>query len=169
MFCEGEIEMTRVIKPLVLGRSYLTGLIRWGRLSRLAAVCVLVACSASVTAGQVLEGRVTNVRDADTIVVAGTPVRINGLDSVESGTAGFREAKLFAQRLVAGKIITCNLTGERTYDRMVGSCYVDGQDYAAIIIANGHGLDCKRYSGSRYSKYETPRAKRTQIRASYCE
>lgn len=161
--------MIQMFEPLVRGCSYLTGAIHQGRLSRLVAICIFVACSASAAAGQVLEGRVTKVRDADTIVVAGTPIRINGLDSVESGTAGFREAKLFAQRLVAGKIITCNLTGERTYDRMVGSCYVDGQDYAAIIIANGHGLDCKRYSGGRYAKYETPRAKRTQIRASYCE
>lgn len=119
-------------------------------------------------AASVIEGRITSVRDADTIVVAGIPVRINGLDSVESGTPGFREAKLFAARLVRGKIVTCELNGERTFDRVVGTCFVDGKDYAEIIISNGHGLDCKRFSGGKYAKFETSKAKRNQVRAKYC-
>ena len=115
-----------------------------------------------------IEGRVTYIRDTDTIFVAGIPIRINGLDAVERDTAGFEQAKLFAQRLVHGKIIKCELNGKRTHDRLVGTCYVDGEDYAAVVIANGHGLDCRRYSKGRYAHHETPKAKRNQARAPYC-
>ena len=128
---------------------------------------ILLSAGAALSA-TTIEGRVTHVRDADTIVVAGTPIRINGLDGVESGTAGFKEAKLFAQRLLKGKIVTCNLNGQRSYDRLIGTCYIDGEDFAAIIIANGHGLDCRRYSKGQYAHLETPKAKRTQVRAPYC-
>jgi len=37
-------------------------------------------------ADRVIEGQVTVVRDVDTIVVAGTPVRLNGLDGPETST-----------------------------------------------------------------------------------
>lgn len=87
-----------------------------------------------------IEGRVTHIRDTDTIFVAGIPIRINGLDAVERDTAGFEQAKLFAQRLVHGKIIKCELNGKRTHDRLVGTCYVDGEDYAAALLPMGMDL-----------------------------
>jgi hypothetical protein len=37
-------------------------------------------------ADRTIESRVTVVRDVDTIVVAGTPVRLNGLDGHETAT-----------------------------------------------------------------------------------
>ncbi|MGX0975609.1 micrococcal nuclease [Roseovarius sp. MBR-51] len=137
-------------------------------MSKLVLASIILSVAGAALSASTIEGRVTNVRDADTIVIAGTPIRINGLDGVESGAAGFKEAKLFAQRLVQGKIITCILNGQQTYDRMVGTCYVDGEDYAATIIANGHGLDCRRYSKGRYAHLETPKARRNQVRAPYC-
>ena len=85
-----------------------------------------------------------HVRDADTIVVSGTPVRLSG------------------------KTIECDLNGERTHDRWVGICYANGQDIGAAVIAAGHALDCARYSGSRYRHLETPAAKSRLRRAGYC-
>lgn len=124
--------------------------------------------AAPALADRVLEGRVTVVRDVDTIVVAGTPVRLNGLDGPETSTRVGREARAFMTRLVRGETVTCQLNGERTHDRWVGVCYLDGQDIGAIAVANGHALDCRRYSGGRYRDLETPAARSRIGRAPYC-
>lgn len=130
---------------------------------------LLVALLATpALADQVLEGRVTVVRDVDTIVVAGTPIRLNGLDGPETSTRVGREARAFMTRLVRGETVTCRLNGERTHDRWVGLCYLDGQDIGAIAVANGHALDCRRYSGGRYRDLETPAARSRIGRARYC-
>ena len=119
-------------------------------------------------ADRILEGRVTVVRDVDTIVVAGTPVRLNGLDGPETSTRIGREARSFMTRLVRGETVTCQLNGDRTYDRWVGICFLDGEDIAAIAVANGYALDCRRYSGGRYRDLETPAARSRIRRAGYC-
>ena len=119
-------------------------------------------------ADRILEGRVTVVRDVDTIVVAGTPVRLNGLDGPEVSNRAGQEARAFMTRLLRGQTVTCQLNGERTYDRWVGVCFLDGQDIGAIAVANGHALDCRRYSGGRYRDLETPAARSRIGRARYC-
>ena len=124
--------------------------------------------SGPALADRAIEGRVTVVRDVDTIVVAGTPVRLNGVDGPETSTRIGREARMFMTRLVRGKTVTCQLNGERTYDRWVGVCYLDGQDIGAVAVANGHALDCRRYSGGRYRDLETPAARSRIRRAGYC-
>ena len=129
---------------------------------------ILSFSAGSAIADRVIEGRVTVVRDVDTIVVAGTPVRLNGLDGPETSTRIGREARAFMVRLVRGETVTCRLNGDRTYDRWVGVCYLDGQDIGAIAIANGFALDCRRYSGGRYRDLETPAARSRIQRAGYC-
>ncbi|WP_367647446.1 thermonuclease family protein [Ruegeria arenilitoris] len=108
------------------------------------------------------------MRDADTIVVDGTPVRLQGVDAPELGTAAGRDARRWMVNYLRGKAVECQLTGERTYDRYVGVCYVDGQDVGAAVIAAGHALDCARYSGGRYRDLETPAARSRLNRARYC-
>ncbi|NOD48711.1 thermonuclease family protein [Ruegeria sp. HKCCD5849] len=109
-----------------------------------------------------------HVRDADTIVVDGTPVRLNGVDAPELGTRSGQDAKRWMVNYLRGKSISCDLNGERTHDRWVGVCYADGQDIGAAVIAAGHALDCARYSGGRYRHLETPAAKSRLKRAGYC-
>ncbi len=109
-----------------------------------------------------------HVRDADTIVVDGTPVRLNGVDAPELDTRSGQDAKRWMVNFLRGKSIECKLNGERTYDRWVGVCYADGQDIGAAVIAAGHALDCARYSGGRYRSLETPAAKSRLRRAGYC-
>lgn len=109
-----------------------------------------------------------HVRDADTIVVDGTPVRLNGVDAPELKTKPGQDAKQWMVAYLSGKPVSCDLNGERTYDRWVGVCYADGQDVGAAVIAAGHALDCRRYSGGRYGHLETPAAKSRLRRAKYC-
>lgn len=120
-----------------------------------------------IVATPVLAGSV-QVRDADTIVVNGTPVRLQGIDAPELGTSAGRDAKRWMVSYLRGKNVECNFTGERTYDRYVGVCYADGRDIGAEVIAAGFALDCKRYSRGRYRKLETPAARSRLKRAKYC-
>ena len=109
-----------------------------------------------------------HVRDADTIVVDGTPVRLNGVDAPELDSRAGRDAKRWMVNYLRGRSIECELNGDRTHDRWVGVCYADGQDIGAAVIAAGHALDCRRFSGGRYRHLETPAAKSRLHRAGYC-
>lgn len=119
------------------------------------------------TAGQVIEGK-ARVIDGDTIVVSGVKVRLNGVDAMELGTEAGQQAKAAMSKIVHRQTVTCELNGERSYDRMIGVCYANGNDVAAVLIANGHALDCPRYSGGRYRGYETRAARSRLKQAGYC-
>lgn len=108
------------------------------------------------------------MRDADTIVVDGTPVRFQGVDAPELKTRAGKDAKRWTVNYLRGKKVTCDLTGERSYDRYIGVCYANGHDIGAAVIAAGHALDCARYSGGRYRHLEKASAKSRIKRAGYC-
>lgn len=129
---------------------------------RLSSMLVVMFVASSVSAQNI------QVRDADTIVVDGTAVRLNGVDAPELGTRAGQNARRWMVNYLRGKTIECRLNGDRTYDRYVGVCYADGQDIGAAVIAAGHALDCGRYSGGLYRSLETPSARSSIRRANYC-
>ena len=92
-------------------------------------------------------GQVTKVRDGDTIEVGRVPIRLNGVSAPEMNEPLGPQSKAFMTDLVMGKRVRCELNGEKTHDRFVGVCYLDGKDIGATVIANGLALDCPRYSG----------------------
>lgn len=119
-------------------------------------------------AGEWIEGRVTHVRDVDTIEVKNLPVRLNGIDGPEQNEKGGRTAKIWMQKLVLHRPLKCYLTGDKTYDRWVGTCYLAGyRDIGALAIAAGMARDCPRYSGGKYAEYETAESRRLP-QHSYC-
>ena len=67
----------------------------------------------------VLRGTITHVRDGDTFEVEGTPVRISALDCPENSTSSGQKATQFTRQF-KGKQAVCELTGAKTYDRVVG-------------------------------------------------
>jgi endonuclease YncB( thermonuclease family) len=82
------------------------------------------------------------VRDGGTLVVGGTPVRLQGLHCPELSEAGGAQAGAMLGRMVAGQQVSCTLNGERTYDRLVGRCHVGGTDLAAVLIRDGLCARC---------------------------
>jgi endonuclease YncB( thermonuclease family) len=107
------------------------------------------------------------VIDGDTIVVNNTHVRLKGVDAEELNTARGEEARRVMIRIVTGWL-TCQLTGEKTYNREVGYCFTrDGTDINQAIIASGAALACPRYD-TRYMPYERADALAVQRRAPYC-
>jgi endonuclease YncB( thermonuclease family) len=107
------------------------------------------------------------VVDGDTVVVAGTVVRLKGVDAAELKTVRGENAKRQMVALVTSEL-TCRLTGEKTHGREVGYCFTnDGVDINQAIIASGAALACPRYDG-RYLQYERTDALAAQPRAVYC-
>lgn len=129
---------------------------------------MLIASGSMVSAASVVEGRVTKVRDADTIAVEGVPIRFNGVDAPELNTRAGQDGRRWMVNTVRGQSVRCQLTGEKTYDRWVGTCFIGDMNLSAAVIAAGHALDCARYSGGRYRQFETPAAKSRIKRAGYC-
>ena len=89
--------------------------------------------------GTLLEGQVTHVRDGDTIEVNGIAIRLSALDCPERGTSEGESANEVAQNFLWADA-TCELTGAKTYDRLVGYCIVGGQDFGLFMMRNS---DCK--------------------------
>jgi micrococcal nuclease len=76
---------------------------------------VFLICSLNTALANEVSGE-ARVRDADTIVVSGTPVRLNGIDAPENSTRAGMAATQFMKRLLQGETVACDLNGERTYD-----------------------------------------------------
>lgn len=69
---------------------------------------VLLRISSTVEAAQTVTGKSTKVRDADSVVVNGVPVRLNGVDAPENGTKAGNAATAAMKRFVRGKTLTAN-------------------------------------------------------------
>ena len=124
------------------------------------------ATAASTTAAPTISGP-ARVIDGDTVVVAGTTVRLKGVDAAEVGTARGESARRAMVALVTSEL-TCRLTGETTHRREVGYCVTaDGIDINRAIIASGAALACPRFD-DRYVPFEQAAALAAQPRSSYC-
>ena len=81
----------------------------------------------------ILKGRIIHVRDGDTFEVNGIPVRISALDCPENSTSAGKAVTRFAKKF-KGKTAVCELTGAKTYDRVVGYCTIDGEDFGKTMM-----------------------------------
>jgi endonuclease YncB( thermonuclease family) len=83
----------------------------------------------------VLNGKVTHVRDGDTVEVNGIAIRLSALDCPENDTRQGQAATKLAKQFMGLKA-TCELTGARSYDRVVGYCSVGGSDFGLYMMQN---------------------------------
>lgn len=118
------------------------------------AALLLLPLSAQAATDFVLAGPITHVRDGDTVVVAGTPVRLKGIAAPELHEKGGKEAKATLDPLL-GREVVCHPTGETSHDRLVGWCSLVGDDLGALQIKAGNARRCAAFdSGQRYQ--DTP-------------
>ena len=85
--------------------------------------------------GSILSGAVTHVRDGDTVEVDGIAIRLAALNCPENKTQKGRHATRVAKQFEGSKMI-CELTGAKTYDRLVGYCSVNGVDFGRFMMQN---------------------------------
>ena len=94
----------------------------------------------------VLKGTITHVRDGDTFEINGIPVRISALDCAENSTPEGKKITRFAKKFL-GKQAVCELTGAKTYDRVVGYCSIEGKDFARTMM---NETSCKLWAKELY-------------------
>ncbi|MEP3053296.1 thermonuclease family protein [Ascidiaceihabitans sp.] len=101
------------------------------------------------------------VIDGDTIAINRIKIRFAGIDAPELDQPWGQKSKWAMVKLCKGKVITVKLTGETSYDRLVGTCYLpDGRDLGAEIVKAGLALDGGLYSKGKYKDLEDPEMRR---------
>lgn len=97
----------------------------------------------ALTSLKTITGPATHIRDGDTIVVAGTAIRLGALDCAELGTPQGQAATRRMVQLTKGQNLICHLNGRSSYDRQIGNCMLeDGRHLSALMIRENL---CGRY------------------------
>lgn len=96
------------------------------------------------------------VIDGDTMDVAGTRLRLHGIDAPEAGqTCDTEQGQSWAcgawvsrevRGLYQGRTARCRAVDTDRYGRVVARCEVDGQDMGAALVANGLAFAYRRYA-----------------------
>lgn len=96
-----------------------------------------------LTAVETITGKISHIRDGDTVEINGHAVRFGSLDCAERGTPKGEIATDRLREIAASQTLTCHLNGRKSYDRSIGRCTISGeQDVAALMIERGY---CSRY------------------------
>lgn len=117
--------------------------------------------------GEWIEGQAF-VSDGDTITVEGKAVRLQGLHAEELDTYVGRQAKIFMTSMLKDQYLECWLNGEKSFDRHVGVCFLEGSDIAAALVLSGLGWDCPQFSDGRYAHLQSEQHKDLAHLPSYC-
>lgn len=93
--------------------------------------------------------------DGDTLRLDGPGkdlrLRLWGINAPEAGTPGGPEATDALARLVAGRVLACDLKDVDRYGRPVVRCEAEGRDIACDLVRTGHATDWPRYSKGAYA------------------
>lgn len=106
--------------------------------------------------------------DGDTLRILGLTVRLEGVDAEELDEPNGRRARSALQDILDSGPVTCRLTGARSHGRDVATCTTDGADIGRVMVQAGFALDCARYSGGRYRKYEPVGVRNRLTQKPYC-
>ena len=98
----------------------------------------------------------TRVIDGDTLEIAGTIYRLNGIDAPEHGqkcgawNCG-RAATDALAALVENANVTCRGTSSDGYGRIIATCFAGGTDIGESLVDGGHAWAFLRYADT-YAK-----------------
>lgn len=91
------------------------------------------------------------VVDGDTLEIDGYRIRLWGIDAPEWDTHQGQEATRSMRAITDLEWIVCEPTGDRSYERIVARCYVDGHDIAAIMVIWKQARDVPKFSRGCYA------------------
>jgi micrococcal nuclease len=117
------------------------------------ATALLLLAASPASAGEfVLVGTLTHVRDGDTVVVAGTAIRLEGIAAPEKSEPMGKESGEHLKPY-EGREVVCRLTGQGSFDRLVGRCALLGDDLGAMQLAAGLARRCAAFDPAhRYTE-----------------
>ncbi len=130
-------------------------------------IALSIAGGLDARPGAAPTGKVTGIAtviDGDTIAIGDTRIRLEGIDAPEAaqscgrrwfGTwACGRAAADELAKLTARQTVTCESKGADKYDRVLGTCYVNGADINAEMVRRGMAWAFVKYS-TTYAAVET--------------
>jgi len=98
------------------------------------------------------------VIDGDTLVVRSQRIRVAGIDAPELDqpciTPSGMEwrcgdvARAALGRLVVGKTVDCEVSGDDQYGRLIATCRVNGRDAGRWMVNRGWAMAYRRYSSA---------------------
>lgn len=100
--------------------------------------------------------------DGDTLVMDGRHLRLAGIDAPElrqqcrDADGRWYNCGLAAKAALEMLIhppadLECKDIGERSYNRVVVTCTIDGADLGATMVWLGHAIDLVHFSGGKYA------------------
>ena len=145
-----------------------------------AAIALAVpACQAEPAQPETVAG-IPEIMDADTLVIDGQRIRLEGIDAPESKQYCERvvrsernassERYLCGQaatealkKYVAGRSISCAGDERDRYGRLLGVCRLRDRDLNAWLVRNGHALAYRQYSRKYIAEEDQARAERLGV------
>ena len=131
------------------------GLTRWPSFDPSAAAAV--APHRAATEAELHGG--VRIIDGDTFDLAGTRIRLWGVDAperrqrCEAGAPGPQATAALAQ-IIGGHEVSCTARDTDRYGRTVAVCRAGGRDLGADMVSQGWAWDYTHYSGGHYSAEE---------------
>jgi endonuclease YncB( thermonuclease family) len=120
---------------------------------------------------RVVEGP-ARIVDGDTIWIGETKIRLYGIDAPETKQTCVvankpwrcgEAASEALRRLLGNTPVTCEDQGSDRYGRMIGQCFVQGEDIEAWMVLNGWALAYRRYSLDYVDEEKTAQDARTGL------
>lgn len=106
------------------------------------------------------------VIDGDTIRIGNVNIRLAGIDAPELNHPWGQKAKWELVALCKGHKIRAELEPEKSYDRVVATCYLpDGRDLSAEMVKCGLALDWPKFSQGKYAGLEPEGARKKHWKA----
>ena len=90
--------------------------------------------------------------DGDSIVVAGKPIRLWGIDAPEMDTREGYLAKRYLRTVIEEHTVRCVEQGARVSTETMAKCYIGEVDIGEIMVLSGHAREWKQYSQGHYSR-----------------
>jgi endonuclease YncB( thermonuclease family) len=110
-----------------------------------------LAAPIGARAGEQVEGRPVLI-DGDSIVVAGRPIRLWGIDAPEMETREGFVAKRYLRTIIEDRPVRCDDMGVRTVGEAMAKCFVGTVDLGEVMILSGHAREWRQYSQGYYSR-----------------
>jgi len=117
------------------------------------ALCSVLVCALATPAlAQRFSGRVLDVTDGDTVIVARgrgqVTVRLFGIDAPENNQPYGREASAMLSRLVLGRVIDVDMKDVDIHGRLVAVTSLEGADVGELLVRAGAAWHYLEYSNS---------------------
>jgi endonuclease YncB( thermonuclease family) len=114
-------------------------------------VVLCLAAPATAFGADTIEGKPVLI-DGDSIVVAGRPIRLWGIDAPEMETREGYLAKRYLRMLVEDRPVRCEDMGIRTVGEMMAKCFLGGVDIGEVMVLSGHAQEWRQYSQGYYGR-----------------